>query len=624
MGGLPGQVAARVGADGRHHIEVLISRDLSPADRDGVLFEELNNVDEYIYSSRHETDPINHPLIDTVTVGDYGGRALVSYEMYLRNTYDKGLPMFADLSDPSLGYALKVETINDDRFVDSVVLHDGVPETVTLYANTNSSVQHPNASAFVAVRPAFYLSTHTGYATTASMGEVSNHFKSYVDLSRVRFQFSMDPTAKFNQGGEPAPGKHRPVSDSWTSFDITLENLSSLQLNTGAYLPNIPILLPMLWDLTTWSTDLSGRPSDGAQFSKSPSFTYQSGLATGATDRPSVANVDNRSEALQSQIDILQAKKTRATTDLEKNELDVKLTQANLEMTQLNNYKHQLIDLADNHSGHLNYSAGARLGGYFFGLHDITRPVDTGIDVLDNNALGTELSGGLGAASAGLARAAGLGFHEASGTAAVVAFGIRTASQISATTSSEILFNQDLALFDNNGINSPQVLRKFGLGIGPDGQPNSQLEKYLSLVEAGQSAGLTPLSRSWLLGFAAQGFAGLQVKKDIAVMKAPDRLLAGDVELDSRESVNRLNNHEIDFAQVEINFRNQNPSAQINPPPGPGGSNHNFVYDPHHFEFNIGFFVSAGERFDVTTAGTRVVSGSGLEVPIWQQGVMGI
>lgn len=620
MGGLPGQVAARVGADGRHHIEVLISRDLSPADRDGVLFEELNNVDEYIYSSRHETDPINHPLIDTVTVGDYGGRALLSYEMYLRNTYDKGLPMFANLSDPSLGYALKVETLNDDRYVDSVVLHDGVPETVTLYANTVSSVTHPNASNFFAVRPAFYLSTHTSYA----LPERVPLFKQYVDLSRVRFQFGLDPVAKLNQGGEPPPGKARPVSDSWASFDITLENLSSLQLHPGSQLPsNSAVFGLMLWDLSTWSIDISNASFTQDKFRKSPSFSYQSGLAAGFTDRPGVADVDKRSEALEKEIAHLQANlNLEAGSADQQHAWEQRLQQARLDLDTLEEYKTQLIALEEGHSGHRNISSGVRLGGYPFALRDYTRPVDTGIDQLDSHALNTEMTGVTGALASGFFRGLGLGFHKASGPLAVLAFISRAATQATATGTSETWFDQDLGLFDNNGIHRPEVLETYGLGNGPDGQPNAQIQKYLSLVEDGQSAGLTPMARSVLAGISLQGFLGLQVKKDISVTQV-QRPGLDERELQSRESADRLHNHELDRAAVEINFNQQDIQAPPLPDPAPAPPHRSFVYDPHHIEFNVGFFASAGTRFGVTTAVTREVNSS-LEVPVWQQGVMGV
>lgn len=621
MGGLHGQVAARAGADGRHHIEVLISRDLSPADRDGVLFEELNNVDEYIHSSRHETDPINYPLIDPITVGDFGGRALLSYEMYLRTHYNKGLPMFANLSDPSLGYALKVETINDDRYVDSVVLHDGVPETVTLYANTMSAVTHPNASNYFAVRPAIYLSTHTGYAIpdTVPVPLVSRFFKQYVDLSRVRIQWSLDPVAKLNQGGEPPPGKGRPVSDSWTSFDITLENLSSLMLHPGTQLPpNAAVLAPMLWDLSTWSVDLSnGTPFHQGSFRKSPSFSYQTGLAGGFTDRPGVAEVNRRAESEQDKIDVMKARIDRAHDDEEKMPLREKLDTAELELGALNAYKEQLSNLEDDHAGQLSRSLGSRFGAYLFGLRDFTRPVDTGIDQLDYHAaIATEALGGLGAIVSGIARGTGLGYHDASGKAAIFAFFSRAATQATASGLSQRWFNEDLGLFDDNGIHRPEVLEKYGLGNGPDGQPNAQIEKYLSLVEAGQSAGLTPMARSWLAGISLQGFWGMQLKKDIAVTRADNRLEEQNLPEQSDERFRRENEAR---EAMEINFR---PEIDPNAPPPPAPVR-DFVYAPHHIEGNVGFFISAGARFDVTTAVTRDVNSS-LEVPVWQQGVLGV
>ena len=195
-------------------------------------------------------------------------------------------------------------------------------------------------------------------------------------------------------------------------------------------------------------------------------------------------------------------------------------------------------------------------------------------------------------------------------------------TQATATGTSETWFDQDLGLFDNNGIDRPAVLETYGLGNGPDGQPNAQIQKYLSLVEAGQSAGLTPMARSVLAGISLQGFLGLQVKKDISVTQV-QRPGLDERELESRESADRLHNQQMDRAEVEINFNQQD--IQEPPPPGPAPAppHRSFVYDPHHIEFNVGFFASAGTRFGVTTAVTREVNSS-LEVPVWQQGVMGV
>lgn len=477
--GALGITSVRVGDDGLQHIEILIRNDLSVADANGVLFEELSNVDEHVHRVLNETDPIGNPLIDAVTVGDYGGRELIEYELYLRDgatSNGLGLPMFTHLSKAALGHSFLAETMVDDMWVTQNDLGGGKSERVTFYANSNKAMSFTDGnntyipietdkSATVHVaRPAVYLSTHSGYGSATEPAISTLKIKSITDLSRARFQFNLD------------------IANQETSFTIVMEDLAAFSLNYWGATADHFAFMP--WQLTNFNLANITNPK------KSSTMTYLSGLAHGLSRRDGTIGATD--------VGMLREQLNEQTRELNN-------ARADNNAGRVRDIQSKIVGLQDAINGFENdavqLNAGSRLGGYLFSLRDHTRAMHSGVDEFDTHALVTAGVGTSTTFVSGVYKLIGeLSTHNQNVLAlAVKAVVGRCIVQVFTTAMNEYTYSTDAELFQK------EIGETGALTIAPDSE-------YATLVKNGATAGSATMSAAHLWGLGVQVFGGLQFK----------------------------------------------------------------------------------------------------------------